>query len=78
MIVQFSLVGIAGFVMAVIAIVFTWRSNRRNKNFYKHVIASRKHLLNAVEAVRKDDLVEAELQLAASQEAIDRAELFIK
>ena len=42
-----------------------------------HVIASRRHLMNAVEFVRQGDAVQAELQLAASEEELERAELYL-
>jgi hypothetical protein len=63
--------------MSIIAIVITHRMNRRNRNFHKHVIASRRHLTNAVEFVRRGDYEKAELQLAASEEELERAELYL-
>ena len=72
-----SILGAAGILMSVISIVIVHRWNRRYRNFHKHMIASRRHLMNAVEFSRQGDYGKAELQLAACGEELERAELYL-
>jgi len=72
-----GVLGVAGILMSLIAIALVYSWNRKNKNFHKHIIASRRHLMNAVEFVRQGDDAQAELQLAASGEELERAEYYL-
>lgn len=72
-----GILGVAGILMSLIAIAIVHCWNRRNRNFHKHIIASRRHLMNAVEFMRQGDDAQAELQLAASGEELERAELYL-
>lgn len=71
-----GVLGILGIVMSTISITATYLVNRRRKLFQKHIVASRQHLLQAVDAFRQGDVVRGELELAASQEELDRSEYY--
>jgi len=72
-----SILGAAGILMSILAIVISGRLNRRMSFFHKHILASRHHLVKSIDSIRQGDLDQAELQLAACQEELDRAQYYL-
>lgn len=60
-------------IILVVTIIFL---RRRQRLFHKHILASRRFMIAAVEAGQEGKELQVELLLAACQEELDRAELY--
>jgi biopolymer transport protein ExbB/TolQ len=68
--------GLVSIGISLVSLVTTLRNRRKMRLFKKHILAARELLNASVSSYHNGDPLEAELQLAASNEELEKAQRY--